>query len=145
VRPLGHHALVPEAGQKLSRGMTLGSADGLRVVILAEPTVPGALEYDGLTLANCRPVPCSLSGRPPGVAHVNRSGTCYSDPGSGLELLCVQGGDGELSYQGRALRPVLGTRNRARGCAGSGAAARQEGASNRQLRLETAEMRYNRD
>jgi hypothetical protein len=102
---LDHDTLAAPV-QKLGQGMTLGSLDGLRVVVLAEPTVRGTLKCDAAALVNCRPVPCSVAGQRRGGEHPNRPGACYADVVSGLELLCVQGGHGELSYGGRPLHAV---------------------------------------
>ena len=95
-----------ELSQELGQGMTLGTAGGLRIVVLAEPTGAGTLTCDAVALANCRAVPCSLASRQTGVVHGNRAGTCYADVVSGLAVLCVQDGDGELRYQGRALQAM---------------------------------------
>jgi hypothetical protein len=80
----------------------LGAADGVEVVVVRPPTVAVDIRYRGAPMgpAGADPidaVPDAANG--PGLLLGKR----YTDEVSGIELLCVKPGPGDLSADGRPL------------------------------------------
>jgi hypothetical protein len=78
-------------------------ADGCVVLVLNAPCSPGVLRHDDRAMVPSRPVRCSYV---PDSGAALRPGWRYHDPVSGLEVRCLVGGNGCLTYRGRALFAV---------------------------------------
>ena len=75
---------------------------GAVVLILKAPTWPGVLCCNGVAMVPGKPLPCSYhSGRRIGADL--RPGVRYRDVASGLEVRCLRGGNGYLSFEQRKL------------------------------------------
>jgi hypothetical protein len=99
-------AVMPNTGRDLS-WLELGETyrdpvSGAVVLVLTAPTWPGALRCNGVAMVPSRPLPCSYhSGR--STAADLRPGFRYRDVVSGLEVRCLRGGNGYLSFDQRKL------------------------------------------
>ena len=99
-RLAGHLACWPVVGQPYR-----DPASGAVVLVLNTPRWPGVLRCDGVTMLPGRPLPCSYhSGT--GFGAPLRPGRRYRDPASGLEVRCLRGGNGCLTYSQWPLIPV---------------------------------------
>jgi hypothetical protein len=82
-------------------------AGGTVLLILTAPLWPGVLRCNGVPMVAARPFPCGYHSR----ARIDfgtalRPGRRYRDPVSGLEVRCLRGSSGYLSFSGRALTAV---------------------------------------
>jgi hypothetical protein len=74
------------------------------VLVLAAPRWPGALRCGGVTMKLSRPVPWGYHTRTH-VGTILRPGRRYRDAASGLQVRCLRGGHGNLTYLGQVLLP----------------------------------------
>jgi hypothetical protein len=75
---------------------------GAVVLILKAPEWPGVLRCNGVAMVPGRPLPCGYrSGR--SISADLRPGSRYRDEVSGLEVRCLRGGNGYLSFERRKL------------------------------------------
>jgi hypothetical protein len=78
---------------------------GALILVLAAPQSPGVLRCNGVAMVPSRPLPCSYhSGICAGT--YLRPGRRYRDPASGLEVRCLRGGYGYLTFAQRRLSSV---------------------------------------
>jgi hypothetical protein len=90
-------ALWPQPGQSYR-----DPVGGVVVLILSTPLWRGVLRCDGVAMLPGRPLPCSYhSGI--GIGGALRPGRRYRDLTSGLEVRCIRGGNGHLTYAGQAI------------------------------------------
>jgi hypothetical protein len=89
--------------QELSVAQTLGSEQGMTVLVVRPPRGPGELCCDGIAMFNRRPASCSVSSLSKGRI---RLGQRLRDSVSGLEVVCTYAGNGALSFDGRPLKVV---------------------------------------
>jgi hypothetical protein len=82
-------------------GKTLGLPGGVSVLVTHTPDGAGVLRCDGEVLTPQRPPACSAQ---PGTGTM-RPGDRFTDPVSGLEIVCTRGGSGALTFAGRPLQP----------------------------------------
>jgi hypothetical protein len=86
---------IPQAGQSFR------AADaGIVILVLSAPSVPGTLCCDGAEMVPTRPLRCSYL---PQTGAELGPGWLLREQVSGLEVRCVRGGSGHISYGGRAL------------------------------------------
>jgi hypothetical protein len=91
-----------------SPGRTLQSRVGrLRILVLSTDRLREAPAHNGVPMRMGSPVPCSAGMT--SNAGTLRGGALYCDSESGLLVRCVVDDDGILTYEGRALIPVLGS------------------------------------
>jgi len=81
--------------------LTLGVPSGVSVLVMRAPDEDGILRCDGELLTPQRPPACSAI---PDKSGTIRPGDRFSDPVSGLEVVCTRAGDGVLSFAGRPLQ-----------------------------------------
>ena len=86
---------------------TLGVPDGPAVLILQEPSRPGALRCDGQLMRVQRPPACSVIDDRPGDL---RAGDHFVDPPTGLRVLCTRAGDGLITFMRRPLERHVAAR-----------------------------------
>ena len=80
-------------------------AGGAIVVVLTEPISPGVLRCAGVPMIPGRALPCSYRTGTR-VWTALQPGLRYRDPTSGLEVRCLCGGNGRLTYEHRELVPT---------------------------------------
>ena len=80
------------------------AADRITVTVLVTPDEPDLLRFDGEPMVLARPWPCSASGgtQPTGSSAL-RPGHRYRDPLGRIEVRCLRGGDGQLTFGGSVL------------------------------------------
>jgi hypothetical protein len=71
---------------------------GALILVLTAPQSPGVLRCNGIEMVPSRPLPCSY--------HTGRYAGTYLDDTSGLEVRCLRGGYGHLTYAQRTLASV---------------------------------------
>jgi hypothetical protein len=81
-------------------GKTLGLAVGVSVFVTRAPDEEGVLRCDGDILAPQRPPACSART---GTGTI-RPGERFTDPASGLEVVCTRPGSGTLTFADRPLQ-----------------------------------------
>jgi hypothetical protein len=75
---------------------------GALIIVLTAPQSPGVLRCNGIEMVPSRPLPCSYhTGRYAGT--YLQPGRRYRDDTSGLEVRCLRGGYGHLTYAQRTL------------------------------------------
>jgi hypothetical protein len=74
------------------------------VLVLSAPAMPGRLRCDGAPMVAGAPVPCGA--KPSRAGDRFRAGGRYHDADTGLELRCLRGGPGELTFDGRPIAAV---------------------------------------
>jgi hypothetical protein len=81
------------------------SAGRITVMIMVTPRKPGMLCCDGVPMVPARPSPCSASSdaQPPGSTL--RPGQRYRDSLGHIEVRCLRGGHGRLTFAGVVLTP----------------------------------------
>jgi hypothetical protein len=80
-------------------------AGGAVVLVLAAPVSLGMLRCNGMAMVPSRPLPCSYhSGARAGT--YLQPGRRYRDIASGLEVRCLRGGYGHLTFAHRLLAVV---------------------------------------
>jgi hypothetical protein len=79
---------------------------GLAVTVIQGPTVVGWLTCHGAELVTVPPRPCSLPVEELIARAVMRPGQLYSDPGSGLIVLCTDRGTQSVQFADRRLVPL---------------------------------------
>jgi hypothetical protein len=84
-------------------GKTLGLPGGVSVLVTRAPRHGGVLRCDGDVLAPQRPPACSART---GTGTI-LAGQRFTDPVSGLEIVCTRAGDGALTFAGRPLQPIF--------------------------------------
>jgi hypothetical protein len=90
----------------LYRYQNLISASGdLMVLVLQPPGGSGELRCDDVRMISPPAVRCSAPIGPAG-SHEVRPGERFTDPESGLMVICPRGGSGTLTFDGRPLRPT---------------------------------------
>jgi hypothetical protein len=95
----GNGAGWPEPGQTYR-----DPAGGAVVLVLTAPQWPGVLRCGGMPMVAAPPLPCGYHSRIRiGFSTALRPGRRYRDPLSGLEVRCLRGGNGHLTYTGHAL------------------------------------------
>jgi hypothetical protein len=100
--PVGADLYWPEPGRSYR-----DPVGGALILILTPPHSPGTLRCNGIPMVPSRPLPCSYhSGRYAGT--YLQPGRRYRDDTSGLEVRCLRGGYGYLTY---AQRPLASIRN----------------------------------
>lgn len=80
---------------------TLGIPSGVSVLVVRAPDEGGISRCDDEPLTPRRPPACSAVLDKSGTI---RPGDRFSDPVSGLEVVCTRAGDGVLSFAGRPLQ-----------------------------------------
>jgi hypothetical protein len=75
------------------------------VLVLVTPQEPGVLRYDGAAMVPARPMPCGARVEAPGSTL--RAGQRYADSRGRIEVRCLRGGHGELTFEGDILTPVI--------------------------------------
>lgn len=80
-------------------GMTLGIPGGVSVLVIRAPAGAGVLTCGGEVLLPQRPPACSARA---GFGTI-RPGERFTDPASGLEVVCTRAGCGTLAFGGRPL------------------------------------------
>jgi len=85
-------------------GRTLGLPGGLSVLVTRVPTEDGALTCGGEHLVPQPPPACSQPAYAKGAI---APGQRFTDPASGLEVVCTWAGYGVLAFAGRPLRVGL--------------------------------------
>jgi hypothetical protein len=83
-------------------GTTLGLPSGVSVLVTRAPRKGGVLRCDGDVLTPQRPPACSAGA---GTGTI-RAGQRFTEPVSGLEIVCTRAGDGALTFAGRPLQPM---------------------------------------
>jgi hypothetical protein len=78
---------------------------GAVVLVLTAPELPGALRCNGVAMVRSRPLPCSYHSGICAGAYL-RPGWRYAEAASGLEVRCLRGGYGYLTYAQRMLSSV---------------------------------------
>jgi hypothetical protein len=75
------------------------AADRITVTVLVTPEKPDLLRFDGEPMALAPPWPCSASGgaQPTGPPTL-RPGHRYRDRLGRIEVRCLRGGDGQLTF-----------------------------------------------
>jgi hypothetical protein len=94
--------MVSQQVARYGAGRTLGLPGRLSVVVITPPGEDGLLTCGGEALMPQPPPACSLSVREPGTI---RPGQRFTDPVSGLEVVCTRAGHGVLTFAGRPLQP----------------------------------------
>lgn len=95
---------APPPCDRLYRYQSLMSDSGrLMVLVLEPPARPGVLLCDGAPLVERSPRRCSAPIAA-GDADDVRPGDRFTDPASGLTVICPEGGSGELTFAGRPLQ-----------------------------------------
>jgi hypothetical protein len=84
-------------------GKTLGLPVGVSVLVTRAPDRQGVLRCDGDILTPQRPPACST----PGGTGTIRPGEWFTDPVSGLEVVCTRSGHGILTFADRPLQRRL--------------------------------------
>jgi hypothetical protein len=92
-------AEIPQPGESFRDPVS-----GAVILVLTAPRMAARLLCDGVEMVPARPVRC---GYQPAAGLTLLPGRRYSEPASGLEVRCLHGGNGRLSYAGRALRDYL--------------------------------------
>jgi hypothetical protein len=85
----------------LYRGQTLGVSGGVSVMVISPPSKEGVALCGTSRLTPQRPPACGAPLVADGTIH---PGERFTDPVSGLEVVCTRAGDGMLSFDGRNLR-----------------------------------------
>ncbi|HUC21916.1 MAG TPA: hypothetical protein VMA73_04360 [Streptosporangiaceae bacterium] len=103
-------AEMPQWSEDLARWPEPGQSyrdpvGGVVVVVLTPPRWPGVLRCGGVAMMPARPLPCSYHSRN-SLGKALRPGQRYRDSASGLEVRCVRGGNGRLTYVGQPLTAV---------------------------------------
>ena len=83
-------------------GRTLGVPGGVSVLVTCAPAEDGLLRCDGEILIAQQPPACSAL---PGKTGRIRPGQWFTDPVSGLEVVCTRAGHGLLTFAGRPMQP----------------------------------------
>ena len=96
----GNAASWPAPGQRYRDPVS-----GAMVLVLTTPRWPGVLRCNGVPMMPARPVPCGYHAQG-GTGAALRPGRLYRDADSGLDVRCLRGANGRLSYAGRTLEPV---------------------------------------
>lgn len=96
----GNGASWPVPGQRYRDPIT-----GAVILVLTAPRWPGVLRCNGVTMVRARPLPCGYHSEAGSTATL-RPGGLYRDADSGLDVRCLRGGSGRLSYAGRTLLPM---------------------------------------
>jgi hypothetical protein len=91
----------------LDLGATLGIAGGVAVLVIREPRTHAVLRCGDRVLKPQRPAACGAARVEPGSI---RAGDRFTDPVSGLQLVCTRPGDGVLNFSDR---PLLKARSHA--------------------------------
>jgi hypothetical protein len=82
------------------------AGDRITVAVLVTPPEPGILCLDGEPMVPARPWPCSALGNaPPPDSPALRPGQRYRDPLGRIEVRCLRGGDGQLTFGDAVLTP----------------------------------------
>jgi hypothetical protein len=95
-------SMVSQESTRYSVGRTLGLPGRLSVLVISAPAEDGLLTCGGETLVPQPPPACSL---PAWNAGTIRPGQRFTDPVSGLQLVCTRAGHGVLTFAGRPLQP----------------------------------------
>jgi hypothetical protein len=111
-------SLQSTASQQSTRygpGRTLGLPGGPSVLVTSVPDGDGLLACGSEALVAQRPPACSQPARGSGTI---QPGQWFTDPASGLEVVCTRAGHGVLTFDGRPLlmgrpRPASARRQRA--------------------------------
>jgi hypothetical protein len=75
---------------------------GAVVLVLRAPAEPGVLRCNGVEMIRSRPLPCGYRSARVNATYL-RPGLRYRDGASGLEVRCLRGGYGYLSFRRRPL------------------------------------------
>jgi hypothetical protein len=97
----GNGVAGPEPGQSCR-----DPVGGAVLLVLTAPRWPGVLRCNGVTMVLGRPLSCSYHSRT-GISAALRPGRRYRDPASGLEVCCLRGGNGRLTYARASLIAVI--------------------------------------
>ena len=92
------------AGVELKPGSRWKSANSAaEVVVVRPPKAPAVLACGGVEMVPAQPAAGAPATTPPAAAGGEgvQLGKRYVDDESGIELLCVKGGEGALSVDGR--------------------------------------------
>jgi hypothetical protein len=88
---VGTSAQWPEAGQ-----VYRDQVAGAMMLVLTAPALPGFLRCNGVPMVLAHPLPCSYSRG--AVRGALEPGRCYRDAYTGIEVRCLRGGRGHLTY-----------------------------------------------
>lgn len=94
-------SVVGERTDLCSTGRTLGVPGGLSVLVTSASAVDGLLTCGGETLIPQPPPPCSMPVHGSGSI---QPGQRFTDPASGLEVICTRAGHGVLTFAGRPMQ-----------------------------------------
>jgi hypothetical protein len=95
--------MVSQESARYRTGRTLGLPGRLSVLVISAPAEDGLLTCGGEALVPQPPPACSLLVR---SAATIQPGQRFTDPVSGLRLVCTRAGQGVLTFAGRPLLPL---------------------------------------
>jgi hypothetical protein len=98
---IGRQSALSHGGAACGVGRTLGVPGGISVLVIRAPAEDGPLRCGDEILTLQPPPACSAI---PAKTGTIRPGQWFTDPASGLEVVCTRAGYGVLTFAGRAMQ-----------------------------------------
>lgn len=97
----GRQSAPSHGGVACGVGRTLGVPGGVSVLVTRAPAEDGPLRCGDEILTPQQPPACSALPAKTGTIH---PGQWFTDPASGLEVVCTRAGHGVLTFAGRPMQ-----------------------------------------